>query len=65
MTPHELAHSIYSPMFGERETLKEAYAYVTKLAQSSDEPIAMLTAVHVMMNTIAKQIEKMEQGETA
>jgi hypothetical protein len=52
-------------MFGERETLKEAYAYVTKLAQSSDEPIAVLTAVHVMMNTIAKEIEKMEQGETA
>ena len=65
MTAHKLAHSIYSPMFGERETLKEAYAYVTKLAQSSDEPIAVLTAVHVMMNTIAKEIEKMEQGETA
>lgn len=60
MTSHQLAHSIYSPMFGERETLKEAYEYVTKLAQSTDEPIAVLTAVHVMMNTIAKQIEALE-----
>lgn len=60
MTPHKLALSIYSPMFGERETLKEAYEYVTKLAQASDEPVTVLTAVHVMMNTIAKHIEAME-----
>lgn len=65
MTAHKLAHSIYSPMFGERETLKEAYEYVTKLAQSTDEPIAVLTAVHVMMNTIAKQLEKTYEGEQA
>ena len=63
MTQHELAHSIYSPMFGERETLKEAYDYVTKLARGSDDAVVVLTAVHVMMNTIAKQIEAM--GETA
>lgn len=60
MTPHKLALSIYSPMFGERETLKDAYEYVTRLAAASDEPVAVLTAVHVMMNTIAKQIEVME-----
>ena len=65
MTPHKLAHSIYSPMFGERETLKEAYEYVTAMAKRSDDGIVILTAVHVMMNTIAKEIEKMEQGETA
>jgi hypothetical protein len=65
MTAHKLAHSIYSPLFGERDSIEEAYKYITAMAQNSDEPIAMLTAVHVMMNTIAKQIEKMEQGETA
>jgi hypothetical protein len=47
-------------MFGERETLKEAYDYVTKLAQGSDDAVAMLTAVHVMMNTIAKQVEALD-----
>jgi hypothetical protein len=45
-------------MFGERRNIKEAYMYVTELAKSTDEPIAVLTAVHVMMNTIAKEIEK-------
>jgi len=60
MTAHELALSIYSPMFGERETLKEAYEYVTQLAKASDDSVALLTAVHVMMNTIAKQIEALE-----
>ena len=64
MTAHKLAHSIYSPMFGERETLQEAYEYVTKLAKASDDSVAILTAVHVMMNTIAKQIEALE-GEHA
>jgi Rad3-related DNA helicase len=51
-------------MFGERETLKEAYEYITAMAKRSDDGIVILTAVHVMMNTIAKQIEALE-GETA
>lgn len=65
MTAHKLAHSIYSPLFGERDSIEEAYKYITKLAQNSDEPIAVLTAVHVMMNTIAKQIEAINEGEQA
>ena len=60
MTKHELSVSIYSPLFAERDTMKEAYDYAFSIANASDNPPAVLTAIHVMMNTIAKEIEKAE-----
>ena len=60
MTKHELSVSIYLPMFAERDTVKEAYEYAMGIARSSDNPLAVITAIHVMMNTIAKEIEKAE-----
>jgi hypothetical protein len=47
-------------MFAERDTVKEAYEYAMGIARSSDNPLAVITAIHVMMNTIAKEIEKAE-----
>ena len=54
---NELAHSIYAPMFAERESLREAFAYAQEVAKASDNPAAVLTAVYVLSNTIAKHIE--------
>ena len=61
MTNEELAQSIRAPMFGERDTLKEAFTYAHELAQGSDCPAAVLTAVHVVANTIAKQLREAQQ----
>ena len=53
----DLKYSIYAPMFAEKGDLREAFAYAHELAKASDNPAAVLTAVHVVANTIAKQIE--------
>jgi hypothetical protein len=50
-------------MFAERGDLREAFAYAHELAKASDNSAAVLTAVHVVANTIAKEIERIQQGE--
>lgn len=62
---HALAHSIYAPMFAEKDDLREAFIYAHELAQASGNSAAVLTAVHVVANTIAKEIERINQGEQA
>jgi hemoglobin-like flavoprotein len=57
---HQLAHSIYAPMFAERGDLREAFTYAHELAKASDNSAAVLTAVHVVANTIAKEIESIK-----
>jgi hypothetical protein len=52
-----LAVQMYTPLFGERDTVKEAYDYAMAIAKASDNPPAVLTAIHVLMNTISKDIE--------
>lgn len=56
---HELAYSIYAPMFAERGDLREAFVYAHELAKASENSAAVLTAVHVVANTIAKEIERL------
>lgn len=60
---YELAHSIYAPMFAERESVREAFAYAHEIAKASENPAAVMTAVYVVVNTIAKQLEAIAQGE--
>jgi uncharacterized protein affecting Mg2+/Co2+ transport len=59
----ELAHSIYAPMFAERDNLRDAFAYAQEVAKASDNPAAVLTAVYVLTNSIAKQLETIVKGE--
>lgn len=59
----ELAHSIYAPMFAERGDLREAFAYAHELAKASEDSAAVFTAVHVVANTIAKELEKIYAQE--
>lgn len=58
MNIQELAKGIRNGMFADRETLGEAYEYVLELAKNSRDGAAILTAVHVMLNTLANQMEK-------
>ena len=51
-----MASGLYSPLFGDRETIQDAFDYCHQVAQGSSNPAAVMTAVHVLMNTISKQI---------
>ena len=52
-----LATQLYSPLFGDRD-LKVAYDLAISEAQDCANPAAMVTAIHVLMNSIALEIEK-------
>jgi hypothetical protein len=54
---HELAHSLKAKMFADRGTdIQAAYDYLFKIANASDNPIAVLTAAHVLVNTICNAL---------
>lgn len=60
MNTQDLAKSLYCGFFADRDSLKEAYDYVLELAENSSDKTAMLTAVHVMMNTISKELKSVD-----
>ena len=60
MTKHELARSLHSNLFGSRDDIKEAYAFALQITGGD---AGALTGIHVLLNTISKEIEKLEEGE--
>ena len=60
MTKYQLAAQLRNSLFAERATLAEAYEYASVVAQASDNPAAVFTALHVMMNTIAREVQEVE-----
>ena len=52
---------IYAPMFAERESVREAFAYAHEIAKASENPAAVMMAVHMVANTLAKEIERINQ----
>jgi hypothetical protein len=58
MDKHTLAASIRIGMFAERETIQEAFDYADQVFRSlaANDDIAARTAMHVVLNTVAKQI---------
>jgi len=60
MTKEDLICSIRVSLFADRPTLIEAYEYANEIAMSTDNPSAVMTAVQVLANTIANEIEKMD-----
>lgn len=52
-----LASNLYSPLFATRDSIKDAYTYAYDIAKASENPAAMTTAIHVLMNTIAQHLE--------
>lgn len=65
MTKEELIHKLRCNMFSDRMTVEEAYDYAWKVARASDDQLAVMTAVQVVANTIANEIEKLEESEHA
>lgn len=61
MTKGEVVKSIRNRLFGDRATLNEAYQYALTIAHGTDNPAAVMTAVHVMLNTVANALEKKKQ----
>lgn len=62
MTNTELANAIRHGLFAERDTLKEAYDYAFEVFRSlGKNEMAATTAFMVVMNTLAKELEKVEQ----
>ena len=54
----EVAKAMQSGIFADRETLEDALNYAIQVATLYDNAAAVYTAVHVVLNTAAKLIEK-------
>ena len=52
-----LAQGLYSPLFASRTTIKEAITYAYDIAKASENPAAITTALHVVLNTLAEHLE--------
>ncbi len=54
----EYAKKIHHGLFSERDTVSEALIYVSKLLQAlpKEHHILVWTAVHVVLNTVARNI---------
>lgn len=65
MTNLELAKSLKSGIFASRDTIDEAYEYAYMIARASDSTIDVMTAIQVVVNTIANQIIKNEETANA
>lgn len=61
MTKEKLAANIRCGLFADRDTLEEALEYAHGIMKGN--PAAM-TALYVVLNTVAKEILKIEQKET-
>jgi len=65
MTKDELVQQLRCNMFSDRMTIEEAYDYAWKVAKGTDNQGAVMTAVQVVVNTIANEIEKIGERENA
>ena len=50
-------------MFADRGTLDEAMEYAYSVARGTDNPAAVMTAVMVVVNTLANLVEKLETDQ--
>ena len=54
----DLKKSLTVPLFASRDTVPEAYDYaVVMLRGTGADEVSIMTALHVLMNTIAETIE--------
>lgn len=59
----EFIKSLKIPLFASRDTIEEAYQYAQMVANGTDNPPAVMTAVQVVVNTIAQELEKITAQE--
>jgi len=56
----ELAKALQHKMFADRDTIDQALEYAYTIAKASENPAAVMTAVHVVINTICNELLKEE-----
>jgi hypothetical protein len=59
MNQLELAHSLKHGLFADRDTLSEAMEYAYQVIAATKDQGPALTALHVVLNTVAKEIERL------
>jgi len=62
MTLNEIINEIHTPLMADRNTIDEAFEYALMVAKASDHPMAVMTAVYVVTNTIAKHLKEIDNG---
>lgn len=62
MTLNEIINNIHTPLVAKRDTIDEAFEYALMVAKASDHPMAVMTAVYVVTNTIAKHLKEMDDA---
>lgn len=63
---NNLATNLQSPLFATRDTIEDAYKYVSDIINTlpTHEQVAVYTAVQVLVNTIAEEVKRLaEQDE--
>jgi hypothetical protein len=61
MKPNQrFAQSVRNRMFADRDSFDEAMEYAYSVARGTDNPAAVMTAVMVVVNTLANYVEKLE-----
>ena len=64
MTPNQrFAKSVRNRLFADRKTFDEAMEYAYSIARGTDNPAAVMTAVMVVVNTLANYIEQTETNQ--
>lgn len=65
MTNQEIAHYLRCDLFADRETVEDArdYAFEVLNSLSHNDRLSAYTAMMVLTNTIAKQIEQNEASQ--
>lgn len=59
MSKEDLIYSLRCGMFADRESINEAYEYALELLGHNAQT---LTALHVLMNTIANEVEVCDEN---
>jgi hypothetical protein len=56
----ELANNLQTPLFATKDSLEEAYAFTFDMINSMPQELraGMITAVQVLINTIAEEIKR-------
>lgn len=60
MTKTEFAKAIRNNMFATRDNLDDAYEFAHAIARGTDNPAAVMCAVQVVVNTLAKYVDELE-----
>jgi hypothetical protein len=53
-----LASGLYNPLFATHDTIKDAITHAYAIARASDNPAELTTALHLVLNTIAQELER-------